>query len=518
MAKGRKPAAPNTSAGRTKGEKFPLDMGSGVLVRDLDELKEHYSSEAVINYFLNGKLLTWLNDRYYEDEAEQVKELDAKGRAWTTADIVAESAVGGLLAANFVLDMMNTAYDTNIPTVNVSARPEKKAEAKENTDKELRSSQGKYFKASFLDTELKIIFGLILREDVDPLAIARKERVERLRKFTDNEEILKNADRTAFSQEELGDLLDDGAETVYLCGEKFRIPLGVGGVMYIGVNRPIITVGGKKEIDFENNEIEFIDCEFSEDVLKRLCKADRQRYIEGVVPIKATAVKEEDVSENEDTSESDYATDDDFEFNVEKGWVTISNYTGSARIIEITDVVNEIDDNTFEGCSAEKIVVPDSVEKIGESAFADCKKLKEIILSDNLTELGCQAFSGCTSLTSINVPEGVTDLDYDTFCGCTKLKSVDLPYSLETIYESVFSGCTSLESIDIPAVKSIGENVFSGCTNLKRVSLPDEIESLGDNGEDSDVFDGCSKVIVEYDGKEYRYGQLRSLYIKINCR
>lgn len=58
--------------------KFPLIMKDDVQVRAMEELKEHFDLEKVCEYFSNGKLLTWLEERYYEDEAEQIRELDAQ--------------------------------------------------------------------------------------------------------------------------------------------------------------------------------------------------------------------------------------------------------------------------------------------------------------------------------------------------------------------------------------------------------------------------------------------------------
>ena len=50
--------------------KFPLEMKDGTQVRNINELKENFDIEKVMGYFLDGKLLTWLNARYYEEEAE----------------------------------------------------------------------------------------------------------------------------------------------------------------------------------------------------------------------------------------------------------------------------------------------------------------------------------------------------------------------------------------------------------------------------------------------------------------
>lgn len=55
--------------------RFPLKMENGAEVRNLDDLKEKFSVESVVGYFRDGRLLTWLKDRYYESEAEQVAEL-----------------------------------------------------------------------------------------------------------------------------------------------------------------------------------------------------------------------------------------------------------------------------------------------------------------------------------------------------------------------------------------------------------------------------------------------------------
>lgn len=56
--------------------RFPLVMADGAEVRSLDELREHFDLESVLGYYNSGKLLTWLNDRYYREEAGTVQALD----------------------------------------------------------------------------------------------------------------------------------------------------------------------------------------------------------------------------------------------------------------------------------------------------------------------------------------------------------------------------------------------------------------------------------------------------------
>ena len=58
--------------------KFPLELAGGVQVRTLEELREHFDLVKVIGYYLDGKLLTWLTDRYYETEALNIRELNSE--------------------------------------------------------------------------------------------------------------------------------------------------------------------------------------------------------------------------------------------------------------------------------------------------------------------------------------------------------------------------------------------------------------------------------------------------------
>ena len=56
--------------------RFPLQM-NGTDVRTIEELREHFDLESVLGYFANGKLATWLRDRYYDNEAAAVETLSA---------------------------------------------------------------------------------------------------------------------------------------------------------------------------------------------------------------------------------------------------------------------------------------------------------------------------------------------------------------------------------------------------------------------------------------------------------
>ncbi|HOO07818.1 MAG TPA: DnaA N-terminal domain-containing protein [Ruminococcus sp.] len=57
--------------------RFPLKMKNGAEVGSLYDLKENFDYESVLGYFTDGKLQTWLSDRFYYEKADAVSELSA---------------------------------------------------------------------------------------------------------------------------------------------------------------------------------------------------------------------------------------------------------------------------------------------------------------------------------------------------------------------------------------------------------------------------------------------------------
>ena len=95
--------------------------------------------------------------------------------------------------------------------------------------------------------------------------------------------------------------------------------------------------------------------------------------------------------------------------------------------------------------------------------FENSTALTRIVIPEGVTEIADSAFANCTNLTYIKIPDTVTQVGNSAFSQCSSLSSITLPDSLERIESAVFSGCTSLSSITIPsAVTNIGSNCFSG--------------------------------------------------------
>lgn len=61
---------------KNKGRKVELVL-NGQTVRSLKELRENFDAEELMDYYRNGDLLLWLNQHYYENEANAIEELDS---------------------------------------------------------------------------------------------------------------------------------------------------------------------------------------------------------------------------------------------------------------------------------------------------------------------------------------------------------------------------------------------------------------------------------------------------------
>ena len=105
----------------------------------------------------------------------------------------------------------------------------------------------------------------------------------------------------------------------------------------------------------------------------------------------------------------------------------------------------KIGNNAFSGAQLERVELYDGLLVIGNSAFRNCKKLKQITIPDTVTELGSFAFRGCDSLQEATVSESVKALPIGTFMDCKKLSSVGLSEGMGVISALNFKGCEELK-------------------------------------------------------------------------
>ena len=159
----------------------------------------------------------------------------------------------------------------------------------------------------------------------------------------------------------------------------------------------------------------------------------------------------------------------------------------SLKNIEIPDGITSIENYAFCQCwSITSLSVPESVTSIGTGAFRFCGDLKEIKLPSNLTVLSDSLFGADANLEYITfgdaektdtviIPETVQKIGNYVFMNCEKIKNIKLPSNLKSIGKTCFQGCISLTGLFIPqSVESIGGGIFGDCDALQSVEIEDE--------------------------------------------
>lgn len=148
----------------------------------------------------------------------------------------------------------------------------------------------------------------------------------------------------------------------------------------------------------------------------------------------------------------------------------------------------EGDDYSVTGISArcfednetiEKVIIPSSIQSIGNFAFQYCSNLKEVEFNEGLTFIGDSSFWGC-GMTKIEIPNSVQTIYPYAFFWCHNLEEAIIGEGLTNICNGTFNGCENLKQVTIKSKHDISSwtteayQVFSRCTSLEVVYVPEE--------------------------------------------
>ena len=148
----------------------------------------------------------------------------------------------------------------------------------------------------------------------------------------------------------------------------------------------------------------------------------------------------------------------------------ISNtYKDGQGVITFDGPVTNIGQEAFSGSNITSIVIPESVQTIGASAFHSCYELTSISLPENLTNIDFATFAYCSKLPKISIPHNVTSIGTSAFYGCPTLTTLYAnPTTPPSLGSSAFEN-SSLDTVYVPcgstnAYKSSSWNTY--CTNF----------------------------------------------------
>ena len=188
--------------------------------------------------------------------------------------------------------------------------------------------------------------------------------------------------------------------------------------------------------------------------------------------------------------------------------------------ILLPETIEVIGESAFYGCQAlTQISLPETTKVIGESAFHGCQALTQINIPDQVIQIGAGAFSRCKNLCSIHLPKGITEINPYTFSSCHSLQSVTIPENVTVISKYVFSNCSVLETVVISeGVVEVGTLAFKECTHLKSVVLPQSIRKIKNythkGQEPQTIFEGTVEVTAMVIPKSYAEKYCRRNNIK----
>ena len=213
--------------------------------------------------------------------------------------------------------------------------------------------------------------------------------------------------------------------------------------------------------------------------------------------------------------------------------IGIYSFSGTRSLtrINLPNNLESIGENAFEGSHIENISIPSSVNIIEDGVFANCQYLKKIeaqenshylikddilysgdysvliaclpskegpvIINDRTQRIGKSAFYNCKGITEITLPESVFEICDFAFYGCESLTKINLN-CVEKMAQAAFQGCSQLQEVVFSnSIITIPYHAFAGCDNYKEITLPQSIKSIQYNAFGSYESDNKTTVLFE---------------------
>ena len=281
----------------------------------------------------------------------------------------------------------------------------------------------------------------------------------------------------------------------------------VGGILYNKQRTEMIMVPrATKEVDVPNTVTKIKNYAFYNcDNLKMITIGDRVTdiEIEEVSFYNCSELKSINVSNNNTA----YSSIDGILYNKEQ-----------TRLVKVPRTV-------------EKVLMPGTIETIGNYAYNDCTNLSDIVIRNGVKTIESYAFNNCSRLKNINIPNSVTRIESCAFNNCGNLNNVIIGNGVNYIDNDAFYDCTNLNSINVSednsfyssqkgilynkdqttiikvprkissleilnTVTSIGNYAFYNCSKLTSITIPEGVTTIGDY-----AFYNCSALTSVTIGK-----------------
>lgn len=140
-------------------------------------------------------------------------------------------------------------------------------------------------------------------------------------------------------------------------------------------------------------------------------------------------------------------------FRLEEDHATLVSYEGKDQELIVPAQVEGLPVTELEGtgevanATVTRLVVPQGVTTLGESACGRLTALERVDLPQGLKTIGYEAFAGCSDLTALEIPDSVTRIGRAAFA-YTKLTRVKIPAALKDADPAAFANMGALTAFE----------------------------------------------------------------------
>lgn len=112
------------------------------------------------------------------------------------------------------------------------------------------------------------------------------------------------------------------------------------------------------------------------------------------------------------------------------------------------------------------VIIDEGITSICDYAFSggdgsNFKNLSKVILPQTLESIGNSAFDSCFNLKSIEIPNSVTYIGQCAFDSCTSLENIKIPDNINEIGDWAFGECPISDEATIEKIKSINPTALN---------------------------------------------------------
>lgn len=132
----------------------------------------------------------------------------------------------------------------------------------------------------------------------------------------------------------------------------------------------------------------------------------------------------------------------------------------------------------FYRVSADSLILPPSVTKIGCWGVRYSPVLKTLIMGDNITTIEDHGVSRMEAMEAVKVSNSLVSLGYSGMDSDSQLKMVELPNTITTLGSYCFNGCDSLQIANFGSVRTMPINL-AALSALTKIEIPNSVETIG---------------------------------------